>query len=108
MQENLKLKIDWASHEAASYACLNWHYSKRMPRFKLVKIGAWENDKFIGVVLFGWGATQDLVKPYGLKMTQGCELTRIALKEHKSPVSKIMALAIKFLKKSNPGIRLIV
>lgn len=102
------LRIDWATHKAASYACLNWHYSKRMPRFKLVKIGAWENDKFIGVVLFGWGATSALVNPYGLKMTQGCELTRIALKEHKSPVSKIMSLAIKFLKKANPGIRLIV
>ena len=108
MQDKVNLKIDWASYEAAKYACLNWHYSKKIPRFKLVKVGAWEDGVFIGVVIFGYGATSDLVKPYGLKMEEGCELTRIALKEHKTPVSKIMAIAIKFLKKANPNLRLIV
>ena len=103
-----ELKIDWATHQAARYACLNWHYSKRMPRFKTVKVGAWENGQFIGVVLFGWGATPDLVKRYGLKMQEGCELRRVALREHKAPVSRIMALAIRFLKRSSPGLRLIV
>lgn len=102
------LKIDWATHEAAKYACENWHYSKCMPVGKLVKIGAWENRKFIGVVLFGRGATPNLGKAYGLEQTQSCELVRIALTEHKSPVSKIMALAIKWFKKQNTNMRLII
>jgi hypothetical protein len=108
MRMKTNLKIDWATHESSVYACRHWHYSKCIPKSKLVKIGAWENGKFIGVVIFSYGATPDLVNPYGLKMTEGCELTRIALKEHISPVSKILSIALKFLKKSNPGIRLIV
>jgi hypothetical protein len=48
------LRIDWATHEAAKYACVNWHYSKRVPcqLVKVVKIGVWEKGKFVGVALF--------------------------------------------------------
>lgn len=103
-----QLKIDWATHEAANYACKNWHYSKTLPVGKLVKVGAWENGKFIGVVLFGRGANHNMPKPYGLTQAQCVELVRIALTKHQAPVSKIMAFAIKFLKKTNPNLRLIV
>jgi hypothetical protein len=37
-----------------------------------------------------------------------CELVRVALRDHASPVSKIVAIALKFLKKSNPNLRLVV
>jgi len=103
-----ELKIDWASHEAAKYACTNWHYSKCLPVGKLVKVGAWENGKFIGVVLFGRGANKSLGEPYGCSQTESCELVRIALNKHQTPVSKIMSIALKFLKKSNPELRLVV
>lgn len=102
------LHIDWASHEAAKYACENWHYSRCLPAGKLVKVGAWENGKFIGVVLFGRGATPNLGRPYNLGQDKCVELVRIALTKHQSPVSRIAALAIKFLKRSNPKLRLIV
>jgi hypothetical protein len=102
------LKIDWAMHAAARYACENWHYSRCLPVGKLVKVGTWENGKFIGVVLFGRGANFNMVKGYGLSQDQGCELVRIALTKHKSPVSKIAAQAIRFLKKQSPNLRLIV
>jgi len=108
MQDKPELKIDWASHEAAKYACTNWHYSRCVPGSKLVKIGAWENGKFIGVVIFSYGANPKLGNPYDCTMQQCAELTRIALTIHISPVSKIMSLAIRFLKKQSPGIRLIV
>jgi hypothetical protein len=103
-----QLKIDWATHEAAKYACVNWHYSGCLPVGKLVKVGAWENGKFIGVVLFGRGATPNLGSPYQLAQDECVELVRIALTKHISPVSQIAALAIKWLKKSNPKLRLIV
>lgn len=103
-----KLLIDWATHKAAEYACQNWHYSRCIPKSKLVKLGVWENDKFIGVVIFGVGATSDLVKRYGLKMQEGCELVRVALNTHTTPVTRIVAIALKFLKKSNPGLKLVV
>ena len=102
------LKIDWATHEAAKYACEHWHYSKCMPTNKLVKIGVWEDEKFIGVVIFSPGATPALYKTYNISQQQGCELTRIALTKHKTPVSKILAIALKFLKISNPGMQLVI
>lgn len=102
------LKIDWATHEAAKFACENWHYSKCIPKSKLVKIGVWESEKFIGVVIFGVGATSSLVQSYGLQMEQGCELVRIALKNHITPVTRIVSIALKLLKKSNPKLRLVV
>jgi hypothetical protein len=103
-----QLKIDWATHEAAKYACVNWHYSGCLPVGKLVKVGAWENGKFIGVVLFGRGANKSLGEPYGCDQTESCELVRIALTSHITPVSKIMSFALKWLKKTNEKIKLVV
>ena len=102
------LKIDWASHDAAVYACTHWHYSRVVPVGKLVKIGVWEENKFIGVVLFGRGANNNMLTPYDLKADEGCELVRIALRKHTTPVSRIMSIALKFLKKSNPKLKLVV
>jgi hypothetical protein len=102
------LRIDWATHEAAKYACLNWHYSKSLPVGKTVKVGAWENMRFIGVVIFAYGANNNIGKPYGLQQVECCELVRVALADHKTAVSKIVAIALKFLKKNSPGVRLVV
>ena len=102
------LRIDWATHEAAKHACETWHYSKSVPVPPLVKIGAWEQGKFIGAIIFSRGANNNLLKPFGLSQTEGCELTRIALASHMSPVSRIVRLAIEFLKRNSPELRLIV
>jgi hypothetical protein len=102
------LRLDWCSYQAAKWAVEHWHYSKRMPSGKLVKIGVYERGEFIGVVLFGWGATSALVKAYGLKQTQGAELVRVALKQHESTVSRIVSIALKMLKKEMAGLRLVV
>jgi len=102
------LRIDWATHDAAKYACMNWHYSGCLPIGKLVKIGAWEHGKFIGVVLFGRGTSPKLGSRYNLGQNQCVELVRIALTKHEANVSRIMSIALKFLKKSNPDLRLVV
>ena len=108
MANKTQLKIDWASHKAAKYAVEHWHYSKTMPVGKLVKVGAWEDGVFIGVVMFGRGATPNLGKPYGLQQIECVELVRIALRKHETPVSKIMAISINMLKRANNGIRLVI
>jgi len=87
---------------------MHWHYSKRMPLGRLVKVGVWERGDFIGVVIFGRGASSDLGTPYGLKINEICELVRVALAEHETTVSRVVALAMRMLKKSNPGLRLVV
>jgi hypothetical protein len=108
MQDKVSLKIDWATHEAAKYACENWHYSKCIPKSKLVKIGAWENEVFVGVIIYGYGATASLGSPYGLTMQQCVELTRVAFRVHKTPISKVLSLSLKYLKKQCPDLRLVV
>lgn len=103
-----ELRLDWCSHEAARYACTRWHYSKRMPKSKLAKLGVWEDGRYVGAVIFGVGATADLVKSYGLTQTEGCELVRVALRNHVKSVSRVISIALRILKIEFPRLRLIV
>lgn len=102
------LRLDWATHQAAKYAVEHWHYSRSLPAGKLVKIGVWEGERFIGVVLFSRGANNHIGSPYGLKQTEVCELTRIALDKHTAPVTRIVRIALSMLTKVSPGLRLVV
>jgi hypothetical protein len=100
--------MDWATPQAAAFACRRWHYSRCVPVFKCVRVGVWEGGQFVGVVLFGQGATPEIGSPYGLAGTEVCELTRVALDSHRSPVSRIVAIALRMLRKQCPGLRLVV
>jgi hypothetical protein len=102
------LKLDWCSYEAAKYAVKHWHYSRSLPCSKTARLGVWEDDKFIGTVVFAWGANRHLAGEYKLKMTECAELCRVALARHSTPVSRILSIAVKMLKHEMPGIRLIV
>ncbi len=102
------LRLDWATHAAAKYACEKWHYSQSIPKSKLVKIGAWENGIFIGCLIYSYGATPQIGSPYGLKMIEVCELTRVALTRHASPVSRIMAISLTMLRRHCPGLKLVI
>ncbi|WKL00889.1 protein Mom [Paenibacillus amylolyticus] len=104
----IDLKVDWATHEAAKFSCENFHYSRSLPAGKSVKVGAWEDGQFIGVVIFSRGATQNIGSPYGLTQRECCELTRVALTKHQSFVSEILAKRIRFLKEQSPNVELIV
>jgi hypothetical protein len=108
MSSRPELKLDWCTHEAAKYAVENWHYSKSMPVGKTVKVGVWEGKKFIGVVLFAYGANNNIGKAYNLKQVEVCELVRVALNKHNWPVSRILKIAMWFLVKRCSGIRLVV
>lgn len=100
--------VAFCSYQAAKYAVEHWHYSRSLPTQPIVKIGVWENGKFIGVILFGRGANKNIGRPYGLRDTEVCELTRVALTKHTAPVSQLVARAIKLLKQNSPGLRLII
>lgn len=104
----MSLRLDWCSHAAAKWAVENWHYSRSMPAGKMVRIGVWEDSIFIGVVIFSQGGNMSLGAPYGLTSLEVCELVRVALTGHKAPVSRIVAIAMRMLKKHCPGTRLVV
>jgi len=78
-----------------------------MPIGRIVKIGVWE-DEYIGAILFARGASPNLGTKYRLDQTEICELVRVALHHHQAPVTKIISIAIKLLRKQSPGLKLIV
>jgi hypothetical protein len=103
------LRLDFCSYEAAKHAVLRWHYSRTMPKCKLVKIGVWEDDKFRGAVIYGLGSNRHIARPFGLKDTEVCELVRVALapgREH--PTSRCVAVSLKLLRRQSPGLKLVV
>lgn len=106
MQDDLI--IDYCSYEASKYACEHFHYSHKIPSGKLVKHGVWENGKFIGCVLYGDSANANMHTPYNLKYENVCELRRVALKQHKHPVTEIVAKSLKFLHRTNPGLEIVI
>lgn len=105
---SVDLRVDWCSYEAAKYAVKHWHYSRTMPTGKTAKIGVWENDSFVGAVLFSWGSNRHIGSEFGLTMMQACELVRVALMAHKAQTSRIVAKSINLLKQKSPGVRLVV
>ena len=102
------LRVDWCSYKAAKYAVEHWHYSQAMPTPPAHYIGVWESGAFVGCVIFGRGSNNNGHKPYGVKMTEFCELTRVAMRDHVSPVSQVVAKSLKLLKTRSVGIRLVV
>jgi hypothetical protein len=102
------LRLDWCSFEAVSFACRWWHYSGSVPAAKRVQIGVWEDQRFIGCVVFSRGATPNISRPFGLTQRDVCELTRVALGPHETPTSRIVAIALKMLRRQSPGVRLVV
>lgn len=108
MSQKVDLKIDWATHEAAKFACENWHYSKCTPKSKQNKMGVWENGKYIGVVMIGNSSGNSVFNFLGLDQFSAAELTRVALTSHQSPVTRIIKVSFLFLKKKNPLLKAVV
>jgi hypothetical protein len=104
----VSLRLDFCAREAATFAVKAWHYSRAMPSGRLVTIGVWEDDVFVGCVIFGRGASSEIGSPFGLQQSQVCELTRVALGPHRTPTSRIVAIAVRLLRRQSPGVRLIV
>src|SRR6516162_1998324 len=104
-----ELRLDFCSYQAAQYACRHWHYSRKIPVGKLVKIGVWEGAKFIGAIIFGDGLLGPKGIVYGgVDKFKVAEIVRIALRKHEHAVSRMIAIAIKLLLRRCPGIELIV
>jgi hypothetical protein len=107
----MRSRLDWVDISAAKYAVMRWHYSRSLSSARNVYIGVWEDDSFIGAVVFGIGAgaaTSGL--RFGVDRTGDvAELTRIALRrDHKTPVSRILAVAVRMLRRQSPGLRLLI
>lgn len=104
----MTIRLSWVDRPSIDYACRHWHYARATPAGRLMGLGVWESDRFIGTIVFGRGATPKIGDPYGLEQGAICELVRVALRDHRAPVSRMLAIALKLLKRRCPGIRLVV
>lgn len=104
------LHIDWATHKAAEYACRSWHYSGSLPGGGRLQFGAWEDGRFVGVIVYGIGSGNATNGTrYSLRRShEMAELARVALRDHATPVSRIVAITLKMLKRKCPGLRLVL
>lgn len=104
------LRLDWCSYAAAKFACQHWHYSKRIQAGKTAQIGVYEDSVFKGAVIYthGSGMVYRTGDPFGLTQFNVAELARVALKSHDAPVTRIIAISLRMLKKAMPGLKLIV
>lgn len=102
------LRLDWAPRPAVDHACKTWHYSRSVPAGRLMPVGVWEDGLFKGVVIFSRGSNFKIGWPYKLEQTEVCELTRVALDKHAAPVSRIIAIALRMVRRLSPGLRLVV
>jgi hypothetical protein len=103
-----ELSVQWCDVRAARFACQRWHYSHTLPVGRLATFGVWEDERFIGAVVFGRGANYHLGDAFGLMIGQYVELNRIALHTHEHPVSMIGARALRALHEHAPELRLVI
>jgi hypothetical protein len=101
-------KIVPATNEMISYACKNYHYSKSASVGRRMAFAIFEEEKFIGVIIYSTGATPNIGKPFKLEQGQVIELTRVALKDHKNYVSYYIAKTLKIIKHKSPRVKIIV
>ena len=104
----MSLRLDWCSLAAARYALSAWYSRSTFPSGKTARIGVWEDRVFKGVIIFGSGANGALGASYGLAQIQCCEMLRVALDKHQTPVSRILRISTQLIHRAFPGLRLIV
>lgn len=59
-------------------------------------------------MLFSRGANNNIGKTYALTVTEVAELARIALDHHEAPVTRMVKVALRFLRQRSPGLRLVI
>jgi hypothetical protein len=97
------------SREAALWAVRAYHYSRTLPSGRALNFGAWEEGTIVGCVIVSRGACANIGQPFGLSQDRIAELTRIALAPgHVAPVSRVLAIVVRLLRRSNPGLQLLI
>lgn len=101
------LFLEPCNRATAGEACRRWHYLGKIGAVTVAQFAVYEDGEFIGTVVFGAGPRL-LSGRYRCKPREACELTRVALGRHRTPTSRIVAIAIRLLQQRRPDLRLIV
>jgi ABC-type Fe3+-citrate transport system substrate-binding protein len=97
-----------ANNDMINYACKNYHYSMTVPAGRKLAFAIFEENIFTGVIIYSLGASPNISKSFGLKQGEIIELTRVALKTHKNPVSYYLSRTLDKIKNISPSVKMIV
>jgi len=97
------------SRDAALWAVRAYHYSRTLPSGRALYFGVWQDGTFIGCVIVSRGACANIGRRWNLKQDRVAEVTRIALRPgHVAPVSQVLAIVVRLLRRSNPRLELLM
>jgi len=102
------MRLEIASNKAVKYACMNFHYAKAIPLYRLAYSVFNDNNEFCGVIVYGGGVNPKMGAKYNLQQGQYLELVRVALNGKQGSTSKAVSLSIKLIKKNNPQVQLLI
>lgn len=102
------MRIEKASTKAIKFACMRFHYAKRIPQIRLGYSVFNDADEWCGVVLFSNGANPQIAREFDLVQGEVIELVRVALNGKQKATSQVLGFALKQLKKDAPSVKLIV
>lgn len=101
------VRLTLANSDAVKYACLNFHYAKRVP-VGVVAFNVYEEEEWCGVIVYGYGANPHIAAIYDKWPGQVLELVRVALNGKQKTTSECVAASLKMIKKFCPMVDMIV
>lgn len=102
------IELKKANKKAIDYACKYYHYSKTVPAAPFGYSVFTEDEVWCGVIIFGYGANNNLAKSFNLGQGEVIELTRVALNSKQGFTSEVVGKALKQLKKDAPLVKIVV
>ena len=102
------MRLEKASLKAIKYACLNFHYAKRLTLANLSYSVFNNKNEWCGVICFGQSSNMHVSSGFGLQGNHVIELLRMALNGKQESTSKSMSVAMKLVKKDAPLVKLLI
>lgn len=103
------MRLEKASLKAIRYACMNFHYAKRVPSGGYIAYSVFnENNEWCGIIMYGYPATPNIAPELKLKNGQILELRRIALNSKQGVTSKALSISLRLIKKHCPLVQNII
>lgn len=102
------MRISKATPKAVRYACLNFHYARCVPSVSYGFNIFNNKDEWCGVVLFGFGANNNIGKAFNLYQGEVLELVRVALNGKQETTSMAVGMCLRELHRIAPQLKLIV
>lgn len=103
------MRLEKASYKAVKFACMNYHYAKRVPMGANVSYAVFNDEgEFCGVIVYGYPATPAIGKQLKLRNGELLELRRVALNSKQKITSQALGISMRLIKKDCPSVKMLI